>query len=71
MNVNEIKSKIEKADLIVFNIFETLLFSYYGKQTDLFWHLEESKNLPGYARARINAEQIVKDKAAQCKEDLP
>lgn len=65
MNVNEIKSKIEKADLIVFNIFETLLFSYYGKQTDLFWHLEESKNLPGYARARINAEQIVKDKAAQ------
>lgn len=58
--MNSIKSickQIDKAVLVSFDLFDTLVIRPYLKPTDLFHHLENVLNLPRYAMRRIAAEQ--------------
>ena len=55
--LNEIKSQIDKHDIISFDIFDTLLLRPYVKPTDLFFHLERLENVDGFHNARIEAER--------------
>lgn len=52
-----LKSKIDNAKIISFDIFDTLLVRPYIKPTDLFYHLEKLYSANGYAQARIDAEK--------------
>ena len=40
ININDIKQKILKHDVISFDIFDTLILRPYVKPTDLFEHLD-------------------------------
>ena len=52
----ELKKKIEKASVISFDIFDTLIIRSYNKPTDLFKHIDLSV-CKGFEKARIEAEQ--------------
>lgn len=47
---------IDRAEVVSFDIFDTLLLRPYAKPVDLFNHLEKLENKPGYAEARREAE---------------
>ena len=53
----DIKTKIDKHEIISFDVFDTLLLRPYVKPTDLFLHLEKLEKAEGFAKARIEAEQ--------------
>jgi len=52
-----LKRKIDKASVVSFDIFDTLLLRPYVKPTDLFEHLEQQFNVPDFAEKRKIAEQ--------------
>ncbi len=54
--LNEIQSRIDKAEIVSFDIFDTLLVRPYAKPTDLFRHMEQHFNASGFHDARISAE---------------
>lgn len=56
--LEQIKSKIKKADVISFDIFDTLLVRPYIKPTDLFIHMEKVFECPGFEAERRDAERI-------------
>lgn len=51
-----LKDKIEKAKIVSFDIFDTLLLRPYAKPVDLFLHLEKLYGKKGFMKARIKAE---------------
>lgn len=53
----DIKTKIDKHEIISFDVFDTLLLRPYVKPTDLFLHLEKLEKAESFAKARIEAEQ--------------
>lgn len=55
--LDTIKKQINKAKVVSFDIFDTLLVRPYVRPTDLFEHMEQIENIPGFAQARILAEQ--------------
>ena len=61
ININDLKQKILKHDVISFDIFDTLVLRPYVKPTDLFEHLEKLENLTGFANARIKAEERARE----------
>lgn len=52
-----LKKRIERYDVISFDVFDTLLTRPYARPTDLFRHLEYAENEPGFAARRIDAER--------------
>ena len=56
---------IDKAKVISFDIFDTLIVRVYKKPVDLFRHLEESEMAPGFAKARIEGEAKARRKALE------
>lgn len=58
--LNEIKSQIDKHDIISFDIFDTLLLRPYVKPTDLFFHLEHIEEIWWFRDNRIKAEQVAR-----------
>lgn len=56
MSVRYIKSQIDKHKVISFDIFDTLLVRPYMKPVDVFYHLERTDRVEGFADARIEAE---------------
>lgn len=58
--LERIKKDIDRAEIISFDIFDTLLLRPYVKPTDLFTHLERLENINGFAKARINAENLAR-----------
>ncbi|MBO6056242.1 MAG: HAD-IA family hydrolase [Alphaproteobacteria bacterium] len=67
---NDIKKAIDEHEVISFDIFDTLLIRPYVKPTDLFKHLELLNNAPGFAKARMKAEQSARRDAQDRKEDV-
>lgn len=65
-----IKNKIDKASVVSFDVFDTLLLRPYMNPKDLFTHLERIENMNCFANARIYAEQKARKKAPQ-QEDIP
>ena len=57
---DDLKNKINKAEVISFDIFDTLLLRPYLKPTDLFRHMEEVYHANGFATARIEAEKTIR-----------
>lgn len=58
-----IRQMVKDAEVVSFDIFDTLIVRLYRKPTDLFMHLEESFQACGFKRARIEAEQSARSKA--------
>lgn len=65
---NEIIGKIEKYDIISFDVFDTLLVRPYEKPTDLFYDLENRYHMWGFAKKRIRAEQMAREKYSACED---
>lgn len=55
--LEKIKKQINKAKVVSFDIFDTLLVRPYVRPVDLFEHMEKLENAHGFAQARILAEQ--------------
>lgn len=65
----KIKNCIDKAEIISFDIFDTLLLRPYIKPTDLFMHIELLEKAHGFADARVKAENLAR-KHHKDKEDI-
>lgn len=59
-----LKEAIGKADVVSFDIFDTLIVRLYSNPTDLFRHLEETNCVDGFYNARISGEQSARRKSA-------
>ena len=62
MTADEVLSILQQYDVISFDIFDTLLFRKLSRPTDIFSLLEKSVDIPGFAQARIQAEQAARQK---------
>ena len=56
-----LREKIKAADVVSFDIFDTLIVRFYRKPTDLFMHLEEISGMRGFKDARISAEMAQRE----------
>ena len=55
--LERIKKDIKKAEVVSFDIFDTLLVRPYIQPTDLFVHMEKAYDRPGFAAERRDAER--------------
>lgn len=62
-----LQEKINQADVVSFDIFDTLITRIYSNPTQLFYHLEEIADKPGFCDARIKAEAKAREKACELK----
>lgn len=60
--INEIKATIKNSEIISFDIFDTLLLRPYYKPEDLFLHLELIEKAKNFKQARIEAEEIARER---------
>ena len=60
---NELLSAIDQAEIVSFDIFDTLIVRCYEKPTDLFRHIEQSLNRGNFAELRMGAEKNARHKA--------
>ncbi len=58
MNLGVITKKIEKADVISFDIFDTLLLRPFFQPSDLFGFMDYAYRAPGFVNARKQAERV-------------
>lgn len=58
--LQKVKEACKHADIISFDIFDTLLLRPYIRPTDLFLHLEYICNKPNFAISRIKAEEYAR-----------
>lgn len=68
--LDQIRRKIDKATVISFDIFDTLLVRPYVGPRDLFVHMEKAYNRPGYAAERYSAERRLRLRHEEV-EDIP
>lgn len=61
----ELKNKVNTAEIVSFDIFDTLLVRPYIRPVDLFYHLEQIHNVKGFADIRINAEITARKKSSK------
>lgn len=57
--------KLQKYDVITFDVFDTLIFRPFSKPTDLFFLVGAKLNYQDFERIRIEVEQIRRNKAYQ------
>jgi len=57
MSLQEIKTEIEKHEVISFDVFSTLIDRPYVRPIDLFKQIEVDLNLSGFYRERVDAER--------------
>lgn len=60
--LEKIKKDIDKAKLVSFDIFDTLLLRPYIHPTDLFLHIEKIENKPFFCQLRQDAEREARNK---------
>ena len=65
----KMKNHVDKAKIISFDIFDTLLLRPYIRPTDVFTHIELMENADGFAKARTAAESEAR-KSHPDKEDI-
>ncbi|MBR4507637.1 MAG: hypothetical protein IKP24_03830 [Alphaproteobacteria bacterium] len=66
---NNIDAMLDKADVVSFDVFDTLLIRPYIKPTDLFAHMEQIYDIPKFEQCRIQAESSAR-KIYAVKEDI-
>ncbi len=69
MLLDKIKQKINKAEIVSFDIFDTLLVRPYCKPADLFEHIGRVKNMPFFAISRQATEHETRMETTN-KEDI-
>lgn len=62
MFLDQIRTNIDIAEIVSFDIFDTLLLRPYCSPSDLFHHIEYLENQEGFSAARILAEDIARKK---------
>ncbi|MEG7531614.1 MAG: hypothetical protein RSF83_09505, partial [Hungatella sp.] len=65
MKFEDLRQRIAEAEVVSFDIFDTLIVRLYAEPTDLFRHLEESYEAGGFCAARISAEMAARDEVFQ------
>lgn len=65
----DIRRAIDEAEVVSFDVFETLLIRPYLKPRDLWRHLEETSGHKGFATRRIKAEKRCQKEAHKQKHD--
>lgn len=55
-----LKRKINNADIVSFDVFDTLLVRPYTRPTDVFLHIERIFHKPNFCWSRIEAEQLAR-----------
>ncbi|MBQ8677416.1 MAG: hypothetical protein IJ529_02970, partial [Alphaproteobacteria bacterium] len=55
--IKQIEDDVRKAEVISFDIFDTLLLRPYAKPQDLFWHIEKAYSRVGFCEERRAAER--------------
>ena len=60
--LDTIKDKINKAEIVSFDIFDTLLLRPYVEPVDLFKHLEKLYAVENFSKVRIEAEKTARKK---------
>lgn len=68
MSSHNIYKLIDAAEVVSFDIFDTLLLRPYMKPADMFQHLEKIYLCSGYARQRMKAESVFYNKYGRQKE---
>lgn len=63
--LDTIKNKINNAQIISFDIFDTLLLRPYVEPVDLFKHLEKLYAIENFSKVRIEAEKAARKKYSQ------
>jgi HAD superfamily hydrolase (TIGR01549 family) len=63
--LTEIKKEIDRAKVVSFDIFDTLLLRPYLRPTDLFKHVGQISDAPLFADIRIQAEANAREKSNQ------
>lgn len=53
---DNLKKKIQEADVVSFDIFDTLIVRPFAGEEDIYYFIEKKYNLEGFAFARINSE---------------
>jgi len=62
-------SHINDAKIVSFDVFDTLLLRPYLRPADLFYHLEQIENRPGFAIKRQEAEHAARSEAVKMGKD--
>ncbi|QAT41919.1 HAD family hydrolase [Aminipila luticellarii] len=57
-NTKDIYKAIDAAELVSFDIFDTLLIRPFARPTDLFWYMEKFFDISGFAKERIEQEHL-------------
>ena len=63
--LNKLRKRIDHADIISFDVFDTLLLRPYARPIDMFLHLEKIEHRQGFAQARYIAERRAQVKLAR------
>ncbi len=65
-DINNIKKKIEKAKVISFDIFDTLLIRDFYRPADVSNYIEHKYHLAGFQQQRITAEEVTRMDHSEC-----
>lgn len=55
-HISDLKKHVERAQVVSFDIFDTLLVRTYANPKDVFRHIEETEEVPLFTELRVNAE---------------
>lgn len=55
-HISDLKKHVERAQVVSFDIFDTLLVRTYASPKDVFRHIEETEEVPLFTELRVNAE---------------
>ncbi|MBQ8790728.1 MAG: hypothetical protein IJZ51_05410 [Ruminiclostridium sp.] len=56
VSAEELVKKLSDFDVITFDVFDTLIYRYLARPTDVFYFVGERLNFPNYRKLRIDAE---------------
>lgn len=59
--ISQLLEKINQAEVVSFDMFDTLIYRIYDKPTDLFVHMEQVYKCPGFSDKRMDAERKVRE----------
>lgn len=57
ISAEELSQKLAQFDVVTFDVFDTLIYRYLARPTDVFYFIGEKLNYPDYRRLRIEAEK--------------
>jgi predicted HAD superfamily hydrolase len=62
-SLKKMRNQIKNAEIVSFDIFDTLILRKYANPTDMFYHMEYILEEPGFAERRITVEGELRESA--------